>query len=321
MIVKPKMEQQLNTLRSLLRDLENVKTDLTREGQSFSPASLFSAIQGLTNLGAHCPLPDFQKIIDISNKLTNVMDLIQFSKTILRTLESNEPLAPNEETFLEYISMVSQISGMTLELQEIQGSINSKFGDYTNRFDNLKTQISHRLYAFEQHMKYSQYWQRLVPCKTYPFQKNSGSPSKTWRIKTDKDKIEIKEKEDANKAEIKLLSDEYQGISCQKTQFLERFSQLFALVSEAIEKFGLKSSPEISFFLLGFDPNHFDTFLSNFRMIDEKFQLLKTEIDAFNQHVNSLREKYLIEYNKPDEYLTKWNTALQSGNTFFGKQD
>jgi uncharacterized coiled-coil DUF342 family protein len=316
------MEQQtLHTLRSLLSDLEKVKTDLTREGQSFSTASLFSVIQALMNLEAHCPLPDYQKILDISNKLTNVMDLIQFSKTILRNMESNEPLAPNEETFLEYISMVSQISGMTLELQKIQWSTDSKFEDYTNRFDNLKKKISHRFYAFEKYMTYSQYLQRLVPCKTYPWKKNSGSPSKTWRTKTDEDYIEIKEKEDAKKAEIKLLSDECQGISGQKTQFLERLSQLFALVSEAIEKFGLKSSPEISFFLSGFDPNHFDQFRSNFRMINEKFQLLKTEIDAFNQHVNSLREKYLIEYNKPDEYLTKWNTALESGNTFFGKQD
>jgi hypothetical protein len=316
------MEQQkLDTLHSLLSDLEKVKTDLTREGRSFSTASLFSAIQALMNLEAHCPLPDYQKILDISNKLTNVMDLIQFSKTILRNMESNEPLAPNEETFLEYISMVSQISGMTLELQKIQGSTDSKFEDYTNRFDNLKKRIYHRFYAFEKHMTYSEYLQRLVPCKTDPWKKKSGSPSKTWRTKTDEDKIEIKEKEDAQKEEIKLLSDECKGISGQKTQFLERLSQLFALVSEAIEKFGLKSSPEISFFLSGFDPNHFDTFLSNFWMINEKFQLLKTEIDAFNQHVNSLREKYLIEYNKPDEYLTKWNTALESGNTFFGKQD
>lgn len=316
------MEQQkLDTLRSLLSDLEKVKTDLTREGQSFSTASLFSVIQALMNLEAHCPLPDYQKILDISNKLTNVMDLIQFSKTILRNMESNEPLAPNEETFLEYISMVSQISGMTLELQKIQGSTNSKFEDYTNRFDNLKKKISHRFYAFEKHMTYSEYLQRLVPCKTYPWKKNSGSPSKTWRTKTDEDYIEIKEKEDAKKEEIKLLSDECKGISGQKTQFLERLSQLFALVSEAIEKFGLKSSPEISFFLSGFNSEQFDQFRSNFRMIDERFQSLKTEIYAFNQHINSLREKYLIEYNKPDEYLTKWNTALESGNTFFGKQD
>ena len=316
------MEQQkLYTLRSLLSDLEKVKTDLTREGQSFSTASLFSVIQALMNLEAHCPLPDYQKILDISNKLTNVMDLIQFSKTILRNMESNEPLAPNEETFLEYISMVSQISGMTLELQKIQGSTDSKFEDYTNRVDNLKTQISRRFDAFEKHMTYSEYLQRLVWCKTYPWKKNSGSPSKTWRTKTDEDYIEIKEKEDAKKAEIKLLSDECKGISGQKTQFLERLSQLFALVSEAIEKFGLKSSPEISFFLSDFDPNHFDTFLSNFRMINEKFQLLKTEIDAFNQKVESLTEKCFKEHEKPDEYFDKWNSCISQGTEFYGKPD
>lgn len=314
-------QSQLSLLLSSLHKLKNEETGLRKQGQSFTSESLFSAIQTLRNLGAHCPLPDFQTIIDVSTKLTHVTNLIKFCETMLRTLESNEPLAPNEETFLEYISMVSQISGMTLELQKIQGSTDSKFEDYTNRVDNLKTQISRRFDAFEKHMTYSEYLQRLVWCKTYPWKKNSGSPSKTCRTKTDEDYIEIKEKEDAKKEEIKLLSDECKGISGQKTQFLERLSQLFALVSEAIEKFGLKSSPEISFFLSGFNSEQFDQFRSNFRMIDERFQSLKTEIYAFNQHINSLREKYLIEYNKPDEYLTKWNTALDSGYTFYGKQD
>jgi len=56
-------------------------------------------------------------------------------------------------------------------------------------------------------------------------------------------------------------------------------------------------------------------------MIDEKFQLLKTEIDVFNQNVESLREKCFKEYEKPDEYFDKWNFCISQGIPFSGKTD
>jgi hypothetical protein len=87
------------------------------------------------------------------------------------------------------------------------------------------------------------------------------------------------------------------------------------------EKFKLKSSPEISFFLSGFDSEQFKIFRSDFLSIDERFQSLKTEIDAFNQNVDSLIEKYLEEFEKPDEYLNNWNLAQNGNIVFNGKRD
>ena len=315
----------LYTLPSLLRDLEKKKTKLTIEGQSFGSESLFSAIQGLMNLRAPCSSPDFQKIMDISTKLTNVNNLIEFCETILRKIKSTEePLNPNEKTFLDYIYMVSQILGMTLELVKIQESTNSIFSHYERTFNCLITRISERFKAFMNFMTYSYYWQRIVQDKKRTWQTiNSGSPSKRGRTITPTDQIEIRKREDAKNGEIKRFSDECQcqSISDQKTHFLERICQLFELVSQSITKFGLKSSPELSFFLSSFDPNHFDTFLSNFRMINEKFQLLKTEIDAFNQKVESLTEKCFKEHEKPDEYFDKWNSCISQGTEFYGKPD
>ena len=302
-------------------NLRNSKAELMREGESFDSKSLFSVIQGLMNLGAHCSSPDFQKIMDISTKLTHVTDLIKFCETILQKMESNEQHDSNEQIFLEYISMVSQISGMTLELEEIQGLTYSKFRNYNSRLEGLKEHISKINDAFISFMTYSRYFQRMVPSKTHPWTKKSGSPSKTFRTITDQDRLEIQEKEGTKKKEIKCLSDECQGISGQKTQFLERLSELFTLVLKATEKFKLKSSPEISFFLSGFDSEQFKIFRSDFLSIDERFQSLKTEIDAFNQNVDSLIEKYLEEFKKPDEYLNNWNLAQNGDIVFNGKRD
>ncbi len=147
-----------SSLQSLIRDLEKKKTKLTREGQSFSPASLFSAIQVLINFEDPCSSPDFQKIRDISTKLTNVNNLIEFCETILRKIKSTEePFNPNEKTFLDYISMVSQILGMTLELEKIQKSTNSIFSHYERTFNCLITRISERFKAFMNFMTYSYY--------------------------------------------------------------------------------------------------------------------------------------------------------------------
>ena len=310
---------QHTVLQSLLENLKQAEIDLTQKGESLGSKSLFSAFQVLMNLGAHCSSPDFQKIMDISTKLTHVTDLIKFCETILQKMESNKQLDSNEQIFLEYISMVSQISGMTLELEEIKGFTNSKFRNYNSILEDLKKRISEKFDAFKMYMTYSSYHQPIVQCKKQHETKKSGSPSKTSRTITDEDRIEIGQKESAKHAEILRLSDECQGISCQKTQLLERLSQLSILVVEAIRTFGLKSSPELSFLLSGFDPKHFVIFCTNFMSIDEIFQSLKTEIDAFNQNVESLTEKYVKEIEKPCNYLDNWNQAVNGGFYFYGK--
>ena len=304
-------------LQSLISDL---KKETTR-GQSFGSESLFSAFQDLMNLVDHCSSPDFQNIRDTSTRLRHVADLRKFCKTILRKLDSNEPLDSNEQIFLEYISMVSQISGMTLEFKEIQGLTNSKIRSYNEVIETLKKCMSERFNAFMMYMTFSSYYQRMVRCNYYPWGKKSGSPSKTLRTITDQDRIEIREKESSKNEETQRLSDECQGISCQNTQLLERLSRLSGLVLEAIRTFELKSSPELSFFLSGFDPNHFDVFRADFMSIDEIFQSLKTEIHAFNQSVESLTEKYVKESEEPCEYLNNWYNAVNGGFSFSGKQD
>jgi len=184
---------QLSSLQSLLDKLEENKIILEKQGESFTSKSLFSAIHGLTDL-RNPRSPDFQKIIEVSTELTRVIELIQFCQTILQKLKSNEPLAQNEETFLEYISMVSQILGMTSEHRTLQVLINSKCSNYIGIVQNLCSRLSERNEAFMNHMNYSSYLQRMVYSKNDHWKKPSGSPSKTHRRITEQDKIEIKEK-------------------------------------------------------------------------------------------------------------------------------
>jgi hypothetical protein len=47
----------------------------------------------------------------------------------------------------------------------------------------------------------------------------------------------------------------------------------------------------------------------------------KIEIDAFNQSVKSLTEKYVKESEEPCEYLNNWYKAVNGGFSFSGKQD
>jgi len=132
--------------------------------------------------------------------------------------------------------------------------------------------------------------------------------------------LKSKKKKDSNNAETIRLSDESNEITSQNTQLSERLSRLSSLVLKKIEMFRLKDFPEISFYLSGFNSEQFDQFRNEFQIIHQTFQSLKTDIDAFNQHVESLRTQYLEEYNKSDEYLDKWNQAL-NGTPFSGKQD
>ena len=216
--------------------------------------------------------------------------------------------------------MVSQILGMTSDHQMSTELINSIFSNYTRVMSSLTNRLSQRFEAFMKHMMYSYYWQCMVSSKKYPWVKNSGSPSRTVRMITPEDEREIKEKEDAKNEEKMRLSNEHTEMTIQNAQLLERLSQLSSLVSKTIEKFGLKDFSEISFYLSGFNPEQFEHFRDEFQIIHQTFQSLKTDIDAFGQHAESLRTMYLEEYNKPDEYLDKWNSSLD-GTQFFGKQD
>ena len=309
----------VSLLQSLINQLKTQNDVLERQGKSFNPASLFSVIRSLTD-PSHSHSPNFEKITEICTKLENVTKMLQFCETILKKVESNEQLSENEKTFLEYISMVSQILGMTSDHQMSTELINSIFSNYTRVMSSLTNRLSQRFEAFMKHMMYSYYWQRMVSSKKYPWVKNSGSPSRTVRMITPEDEREIKEKEDAKNEEKMRLSNEHTEMTIQNAQLLERLSQLSSLVSKTIEKFGLKDFSEISFYLSGFNPEQFEHFRDEFQIIHQTFQSLKTDIDAFGQHAESLRTMYLEEYNKPDEYLDKWNSSLD-GTQFFGKQD
>lgn len=313
------MTTSISLLQSFIERLKNHQNELKKEGESFTPIDLFSAICGLTNLSHQC-LPNFKEIIDISTKLTHVSELILFCQEMLKKLESNESLTEKQEIFLEYISMVSKILEMSLVFPTLDASLNSKCFNYTNMVRDLCNKLSEIFDAFMKHMTYSSYHQRIV----YSHKKNcytkSGSPSKTHRTITPEDKLEIKQKEDEINEETTRLSDERNEMTSRNAQLLERLSQLSSLVSKTIEQFRLNDFSEISFYLSGFNPEQFKQFRDEFQIIHQTFQSLKTDIDAFGQHAESLRTQYLEEYNKPDVYLDKWNLAL-NGTPFTGKQD
>jgi hypothetical protein len=307
------------SLLQYLKKLKENETDLKEKGGSFNQSSLFSAIRSLTSPN-HPPSPMFEKIIEISTKLTHVIELILFCEAMLKKLESNESLTQNEEIFLEYISMGSKILEMTLVFPNLQASLNSKCFNYTNVVRDLCSRLSVRFEAFMNHMTYSSYHQRIVYSQKKKCYTKSGSPSKTHRTITQEDKFEIKQKEDEINEETTRLSDECNEMKSRNAQLLERLSQLSSLVSKTIEKFGLKDFSEISFYLSGFNSEQFNQFRDKFQIIHQTFQSLKTDIDAFGQHAESLRTQYLEEYNKPDVYLNKWNSSLNC-TPFTGKQD
>lgn len=313
-------------LQYFIERLKNHKKDLKKEGESFTSIDLFSGICGLVDLNHQC-LPNFQRIIDISTELTHVSELIPFCEAMLKKLELNESLTRNEEIFLEtmeifleYISMVSKLLEMSLVFPTLDASLNSKCFNYTNMVRDLCSQLSYRFEAFMNHMTYSSYHQRIVYSQKKKCYTESGSPSKTHRTITPEDKIEIKQKEDEIKEETTRLSDERNEMKSRNAQLLERLSQLSSLVSKTIEKFVLKDFSEISFYLSGFNSEQFNQFRDEFQIIHQTFQSLKTDIDAFGQHAESLRTQYLEEYNKPDVYIDKWKLVL-TGVPFEGKQD
>lgn len=304
-------------LLNLFNILKKAEKYLIEKGSSFRSASLFGAIQAMTNLKAPCS-PDFQEILDISTKLTTITELIEISKTILDKHKLNDELNPNEKTFLEYVSMVSQISEMTLELLNMEKSISKNVSDYNNAMTNLERCINNRFDAFVKFMDYLYYHQRLTPDK-----RCNGSPSKQFRVRTDNDELEIKKKEIEKQNEIELLSDESKKILDQKKPLLERLSQLSNLVLDITKPYDLISFPEYYIFLLSFDTDYCNMFRSKFMIINEIFQSLKTEINDFIQEAISLTEKCWNEYSNPEKntYLANWNNCTNKGIKFLGKQD
>ena len=312
----------IQLLRSLLTTLKEKKTDLTKEGESFGSAfllsSLFSSIQGLVNSE-----PESQRLNDISTKLTNIERLIQFCETILRKMQSTEQLNPNENTFLEYIYMVSQILGMTAELQKLEISIKSRIEDYERSHASLNLNIPKRFNAFMMYMDLSSCFWPCVSAGGGGRYKSAGGAQKKSRRRTDDDNHKIDATREAIRVEKLRSSNEIERISSQKNDLLKRLPNLFSFCLDIIKKFTLESSPEISFFLSGFDQIQFNKFQYKFKIINKQFQLLKTEINTFNRHVMS--EIYACSMNIesicPNVYLEKWNNASQNFCTFHGKQD
>ena len=210
-----------------------------------------------------------------------IKELIQFCQTILQKLESNESLSQNEEIFLDYISMVSKILEMKLELVDYEHEIIFIFHDYVSKVSKLRMDLYYSLVEFKESILYS-LSQKFVPSKKCPWQKPSGSPSKIPRKHiTEEEKIQIKKKEELTDAETKRLLDKCDEMNVHYAQFLERLSQLSSSVSEAIQKFGLNNFPEIVFYLSGFDSDQFNQFRDKFQIIDRTFQSLENDIDAF----------------------------------------
>lgn len=233
-----------------------------------------------------------------------IKELIQFCQTILQKLESNESLTQNEEIFLDYISMVPKILEMNSELTDYEHEIIDIFHNYVSKVSKLRMDLYYSLVNFNELLLYS-FIQKFVPSNQHPWTKPSGSPSKIPRENiTEKEKEQIKEKEELTYAEIKRLLDKRSEMNVHFAQILERLSQLSSSVSEAIQKFELNNFPEIVFYLSGFDSDQFNQFRDKFQIIDQTFQLLENDIDAFYD----LLTPYFEENS--DSYLKKIDESL-----------
>jgi len=250
-------------------------------------------------------------------------ELIQFCQTILRKLESNEPLAQNEKTFSEYISMVSQILGMLDKLKEIEGGVNSKIKSYNEFRKTFSEQFKDRYKGFMNYMNFSSCFWPSVSAGGGRY-KSSGGGQKTPRIITKDDHLTMVSKGEAMNLERSRSLNEFKDISEQHSRFLKRLSDLKSFRLDIIRKFSLESpSSEFSFFLSDFNQNHFEKFQYKFKVFDKMFQLLKAEIDAFNHRVMS--EIQVCSSNTESIYPiihhNNWIKASITYSTFYGKKD
>lgn len=252
-----------------------------------------------------------------------IHEIIQFCETILRKLESKEELAQNEETFLKYISMVSQILGTLNELKELEGSINSKIESYNEFLKYFSKEIKLRYQGFMNYMNYSSCFWPSVSGGGGKY-KSSGGAQKIIRIITTDDHLTMVSKGEAMDAEKLRSLNEFKDISEQHPRFLKRLSDLKSFILYILKIFSLESpSSELSFFLSGFDQTHFETFQYKFKVFDKMFQLLKAEIYAFNDRVRS--EIQVCSRNTESIYPIihhrNWESALTNLSIFYGKQD
>jgi hypothetical protein len=271
-----------------------------------------------------------------------IREIIQFCETILRKLESNEQLDQDENAFLEYISMVSQILGMTSDLKKLGSSINSNFEDYEQSRESLNRNSDKRFTGFMNFMNLSScIWPSVSACGVR--YKSSGGAQTNFRTRTQDDNHKIDITREEMKAEKLRSLKKFERISSKKDDFLKRllslteldriFSQktkfskkhpnLFLFVMDIIKMFELESTPEFSFFLSDFDQNHFKRFQYKFKVINNMFQLLKAEIDEFNRHVISEKDTCSrnIESICPIIHHENWKSASENFGTFYGKKD
>jgi hypothetical protein len=252
-----------------------------------------------------------------------IREIIQFCETILRKLESNEEPAQNEETFLKYISMVSQILGTCDELKEHEGSINSKIESYYRFIKSFSKEIELRYEGFMNYMNLSSCFWPSVPGRGATY-KSSGGAQRKYRTKTSDDYLTIDSARAAMDAEKLRSLNEFKDISEQQPRFLKRLSDLKSFILDILKIFSLESpSSELSFFLSGFNQNHFEKFQYKFKVFDKMFQLLKAEIYAFNDRVMSEIEvcSRNTESIYPIIHHENWIYASTCFGTFYGKQD
>ena len=252
-----------------------------------------------------------------------IREIIQFCETILRKLESNEEPAQNEKTFLEYISMVSQILETRDELKELEGSINSKIESYYRFIESFSKEIELRYEGFMNYMNFSSCVWPSVPARGGRY-KSSGGAQKITRIITTDDHLTMVSARQAMDAENLRSLNEFKDISEQQPRFLKRLSDLKSFILDILKIFSLESpSSELSFFLSGFNQNHFEKFQYKFKVFDKMFQLLKAEIYVFNDRVMSEIEvcSRNTESIYPIIYHQNWKSASTYLGTFYGKQD
>lgn len=304
------------------KKLEEYITGLKDERKSLNPDSVVVAIQELMKTENPWSSPDFLKLVDISNKLISVNNLIQFCETILRKMKSNEDLDSKEQTFLKYMSMVSQILEINARLKTIETMLNSRVEDYGKSRAVLTNQTTKCYDAFRNFMTLSSCTWPSVP-DGKGGRKSSGGAQKEYRQRTEADWFEIEDKGEKMRMEKKRSLDNFEHISSQRLMFLKRRSDLFSFCSCIIRMFELESFPGISFFLSNFDPNHFNMFQYKIKILDKKFQLFKTETDTFILDVDSEKHTCLrnCELIYPSVHRTNWKNAHRNLCTFFGKQD
>jgi hypothetical protein len=305
-------QQQLNLL---LLKLEEIKYILQKNGESFGPTALFLAFQAFTSPTSESST-DFSEIIAISEKLKKINEAICFCKEILRKQGSCEELTENENMFLEYVFMVSQLSsGLIKDIRSLESLFCHEFNQYNSSIEYVLKDISKKFNAFQMFMTYSYYYQRRNENRIL-----AGSPSKRERVMTQEDHHAYALKSQAKNAKYNKFASERDSYLLNKRLFLERISHLLKLIADTMQMFELDDFSALEFFKSGFNAQKFTSVRDEHLKIQEMFQSLNHEIESFSMEIKSLTIRNQIK-PESDEFLAEWDRCYSQGLPFHGKQD